>query len=66
MKRRVNRKKITVTSLDAPSDDVAYWRVQTPQARLRHMQYLRELNYGKAVATGRLKRVLEIAQRAAR
>lgn len=62
MKHRVNRKKITVTHLTAPPDDIAFWRAQTPQARLRHMEFLRQINYGKAATSGRLKRVLEVAE----
>ena len=59
---RVNRKIVTVSSLDVPIDDGAYWRAQTPAARLRHVEFLRRLNYGEAATSGRLKRVLEVVR----
>jgi hypothetical protein len=60
---KVDRTTITVASLDDPPDDIAYWRAQTPEARLQHMELLRQINYGQAAITGRLQRVLEIATR---
>ena len=62
----VNRKKLTVAALGAPSGDVAYWRTQSPQARWRALELMRQINYGQAATTARLKRVLEIVQRAPR
>jgi hypothetical protein len=59
---RINRRKISVVSLKDAPDDIAFWRAQTPQARLRYMEYLRQINYGKAATAGRLKRVLEVAK----
>jgi hypothetical protein len=61
-KYRVNRKKLSVAKLGRPSSDVAYWRSQSPNARLRAMELMRQINYGEAAVSGRLKRVLEIAQ----
>jgi len=61
-KARVDRRAFSVlnsfSELDA--DDRAFWAKQTPQARLRAMELLRRINYGKA-ATGRLQRVRAIA-----
>src|SRR5919109_3019033 len=59
---RLKRKVITVVSLTAPPDDVAYWRAQSPRARWRAMELMRRINYGHAAASGRLQRVLEVAQ----
>jgi hypothetical protein len=59
---RLKRKVITVVSLGAPPDDVAFWRSQSPQARWRAMELMRRINYGNAAASGRLQRVLEVAQ----
>src|SRR5207249_3727112 len=59
---RVNRKVLTVTSLEAPGNDLAFWKRQTPGARFQAMELLRRINYGQAACTARLKRVLEVAQ----
>jgi hypothetical protein len=59
---KVNRKRIEVTDLAAPADDVAYWRTRSPAERLQHVEFLRLMNYGQAAVSGRLKRVFEIAQ----
>jgi hypothetical protein len=59
---RVNRKNLVVTTLDAVGNDVAYWRAQSVAARLRAMELMRQINYGHAATSGRLKRVLEVAQ----
>jgi hypothetical protein len=66
-KARVNRRAITVVNsfAEADAEDRAFWSKQTPQARLRAMELLRRINYGKA-ASGRLQRVLEIVQSPAR
>jgi hypothetical protein len=59
---RVDRTRISVTTLNAPADYVAYWQSRSPDERLAHMEFLRLINYGEAAVSGRLKRVLEIAQ----
>jgi hypothetical protein len=61
-KYRVKRKKMAVGTLLTPADDVAYWRSQSTAARLRAMELMRQINYGQAATTGRLKRVLEVTQ----
>ena len=43
------------------ADDKQYWLAQTPYARLRHIEYLRQINYGHR-ATARLQRVLEFTR----
>ena len=59
---RVNRKKMSVSDLTAPPDDLAYWRSRTPAERLAYMEYLRLINYGEAAVSGRIKKVIEIVQ----
>lgn len=59
---RVDRKKMAVVNLTTPADDVQYWLTRSPAERLAHLEYLRLINYGQAAVSGRLKRVLEIAQ----
>jgi hypothetical protein len=61
-KYRVYRNKIEIVTLGAAADDIAYWRSQSPAARLRAMELMRQINYGHAAVSGRLKRVLEVAQ----
>jgi hypothetical protein len=59
---KVDRTAFTVASLEDASDDKLYWLSRTPHERLRHVQILRQINYGHR-ATARLQRVLEFAQR---
>ena len=70
MKRKTQRRKgprlrrnafCVSTFADMDQQDRAYWMQQTPQARLRAMELMRRINYGKA-ATERLQRVFEIVQ----
>jgi hypothetical protein len=59
---RVNRKEISVaTFADMAAQDMAFWKGQSVNARLRAMELLRQINYGKA-ASGRMKRVFEVVQ----
>jgi hypothetical protein len=45
--RRRRRISICVTDFDAADEgDLAYWRAQTPAARLRELERLRQFNYG--------------------
>ena len=47
---------------EAEADDRVYWLSSTPQERVRHIEFLRRLNYGSR-ATERLQRVLETTTR---
>jgi hypothetical protein len=58
----INRLQMSVIDLTAPADIVNYWRSKSAAARLAHMEYLRLINYGPTAISGRLKRVLEVAQ----
>jgi hypothetical protein len=61
---QINKTAFQVSSLTEESDEKAYWLSRTPQERLRHIEYLRRINYGSRTA-GRLQRVLEVIQRSA-
>lgn len=60
--QKVDRTALTIASLTDPSDEKAYWLSRTPYERLRHIELLRRINYGRR-ATARLQRVLEFSQR---
>lgn len=59
---RIDRKAFSATSGFGDSKDKHYWLSRTPQERIRHMEILRRINYGN-LATKRLQRVLEVAER---
>ena len=61
---RINRRKISITSLLDQSGDKVYWLSQTPYQRLKAVETLRQINYGYHKSTARLQRILEIAERA--
>ncbi|MCX7047783.1 MAG: hypothetical protein NTX50_20145 [Candidatus Sumerlaeota bacterium] len=44
------------------AEDTVYWWSRTPEERLRHIEYLRRMNYGHRACEG-LQRILEVAQR---
>jgi hypothetical protein len=57
----IDKSAFSVRNTFDDADDKQYWLAQTPYARLRHIEYLRQINYGHR-ATARLQRVLEITQ----
>ena len=59
---RLDRSVVTVGDAFSESDEKAFWLSKTPQERLEAVQYLREIAYGHDAATGRLQRILEIAE----
>lgn len=59
---RLDKTALSVVSLEAADDEQMYWWTRTPEERLRHMEYLRRLNYGYQ-ATERLQGFLEVAER---
>ena len=61
---RIDRSAFSVFNSFAEADaaDKAYWLSLTPEERVRHMEFLRRINYG-ARATERLQRVFEIVTR---
>ncbi len=59
---RIRRTAMSVaTFADMEKQDQSYWLRQTPQARLRAMELMRRINYGKA-ATGRIEKVIDIVE----
>ena len=59
---RIDRSKLSVTSLSDKSDDKAYWLSKTPQERLAALELMRQINYGYDPTTARLERVFEIVE----
>jgi hypothetical protein len=60
--QRIDKTKILITSLGDEPNDKTYWRSQTPEKRIHHIELLRALNYGDK-ASSRLQRFFEIAER---
>jgi hypothetical protein len=61
---RMDKTAFSVVSLfEADAADKAYWRAQSPQARLEALELMREVAYGYDPATARLERVLEVIER---
>ncbi|HPG41756.1 MAG TPA: hypothetical protein PLP19_20905 [bacterium] len=60
---KIDKTAFSVADLHDPGDEKAYWLSKTPQERLLAMQIMREILYGRDAATGRLERILEIAER---
>lgn len=61
---RVDRTTFRVTTFkDAAREDRALWLSKTPIERLRHVELLRELNYGPEVINQGLQRVLTVFER---
>ena len=49
---------------EATEADNRYWWAQSPEKRLRALEYMRQVAYGYDPATTRLQRVLEVAEQA--
>jgi hypothetical protein len=61
----IDRRSIRVlTFAQADAEDRDYWLKQAPIERLRHVERLRELNYGSAIINQGLQRVLAVFERA--
>lgn len=62
---RLDRTKLAIEDLHGHAEwrDRMYWRDKTPIERLQALQIDREVAYGRANASKRLQRVLEVAQR---
>jgi hypothetical protein len=59
-KTQIDKTAFSVTPLQS-LDEKDYWLKQTPEARLRHIEVLRRINYGNR-ASERLQRVFEVIQ----
>jgi hypothetical protein len=61
---RMDRTAFSVISLyEADADLKAYWKAQTPRARLEALELMRQVAYGYNPLTARLQRILEIVKR---
>jgi hypothetical protein len=60
---RLDRTAFSVSSsfAEAEAETAAWWRSRSPEERLRQVEELRRMNYGK-LATGRMQRVLEFVR----
>jgi len=58
----VDRKRLTIVDLRDTSDRT-FWRDHTPLERLRAVQINRQVAYGRTSTSGRLQRILEVAER---
>ena len=59
---KLDKTKISVSESFDETETLAFWHAQSPEARLRHVEQLRRMNYGHR-ASARLQRLLEIARR---
>ncbi len=57
---RMDRTAFSTVSLFDDADDDAYWHAQTPEARLRAPELLRQINYGDDPDTARLQRLFRL------
>ena len=58
----IDRTALSVGKLGDEDPDIEYSAHVSPEDRLRHMELLRRINYGRR-ATARLQRVLRIVKR---
>ena len=59
---KIDRTAFSVSSLDQPNQDIAYWRSLTPDQRLEAMEIMRQINYGYDPTTERIQRILEVVK----
>ena len=60
----MDKTAFSVVSLDqADAEDKAYWRAQSPQARLEALELMRQVMYGYDPISDRVERVLEVVKR---
>ena len=61
---RMDKTAFSVIPLDqADAEDKAYWREQSPQARLEALELMRQVMYGYDPISDRIERVLEVVKR---
>ncbi|MDB5391580.1 MAG: hypothetical protein JWM11_7226 [Planctomycetaceae bacterium] len=64
--QRMDKTSLTITHLADQSDDLDYWRSQTPIARLQALELMRQVIYGYEHSTARLQRCLTVVDRISR
>src|SRR5207248_5296265 len=57
----LDRSAFSVADLDDEDPGIEFWANASPENRLRHMELLRRINYGRR-ASARLQRVLSVAE----
>jgi hypothetical protein len=60
---RMDKTVFSATSLSNESDESAYWRDQSPVARLHALELMRRVMYGYDPAAARLQRILAVVTR---
>ncbi len=64
---RLDKTAFSVISLhDADADVKAYWKAQSPRARLEALEFMRQVIYGYDPITDRIERVFEVIRRPSR
>lgn len=63
---RMDKTIFSVAALTDESDEKGYWRDQSPVARLRALELMRQVMYGYDPTTTRLQRVLAVVERSPR
>jgi hypothetical protein len=62
---RMDKTIFSVVTLTDESDEQAYWRLQSPVARLYALELMRQVMFGYDATTARLQRVLTVVARSA-
>ena len=60
---KMDKTAFSVASLNAPSDERAYWLAKSPAERLEAVEIMRQILYGYDPLTTRLQRFFEVTQR---
>ena len=64
---RMDKTAFSVISLhDADADVKAYWKAQSPHARLEALELMRQVMYGYDPISDRIERVFEVIRRPSR
>ena len=59
---RLNKKKVTITSLNDIEEEKRYWMSRNPLERIEAIEINRRMIYGKIRVTSRLQRFFETAK----
>jgi hypothetical protein len=58
----LNKKIVTVTSLDDTEEEKNYWISKSPLERIEALEIIRRMIYGQDRVTSRLQRIFETAE----
>jgi hypothetical protein len=61
---KVDRSAFVISTLQEPTDEIAYWQTKAPLERLEALELMRQILYAYDPSTSRLQRVLAITERA--